>query len=172
MPSSHIGNRWRLVFCFTLRQWVERPLASIRHEAGRSPEPFLYDDCLLQWYGAPLSATKDLDMIALWHRMCVTAWERHNGRQAVVVFTRFLIPHRRQLRLVCICHRGTACLSTCQHLHSCHGLDTTFLGPNKNKCFMKQHFTLQPSLYGIESWLIPDKRRLKFAKQSSRNPLV
>lgn len=30
-----------------------------------------------------------------------------------------------------------------------HGFDTTFLGPNK-KCLMKEHNTIQPSLYGIE----------------------
>jgi hypothetical protein len=104
-------------------------------------------------YGASLSATRKLDLIVLWHRMWVGSWERHDGRQAVVV-TRFLIPRRRQLSRVCICHRATACLSTCQQLHSCHGLDTTFLGPNK-KCWMNEHNNLLPSLCRIEvDWFL------------------
>jgi len=102
----------------------------------------------IPWYGASLSATRKLDLIVLWHRMWVAAWERHDGRHAVVV-TRFLIPRRRQLRRVCICHRATVCLSTCQQLYSCHGLDTTFLGPNK-KCWMNERNNLQPSLCRLE----------------------
>ena len=108
--------------------------------------------CILR-YGASLSVTRRLDVIVLWHRMRVAAWERHDGRQAAVV-TRFLIPRRRQLRRVCICHRATACLSTCQQLYSCHGLDTTFLGPNK-KCWMNEHNNVQLSLRGIEvDWFL------------------
>jgi hypothetical protein len=109
--------------------------------------------CIL-WYGASLSATRRLDLIVLWHRMWAAAWERHDGRQAVVV-TRFLIPRRRQLRRVCICHRATACLSTCQQLYSCHGLDATFLGPNKSAEWTKEHYNVQPSVCVIEvDWFL------------------
>jgi hypothetical protein len=127
-PRSHIGKRWRLVFCFMLRQFYpgwKRP----RHLFGMRPDGHqTHFDMVTMFLPVVRSFLKCLEEVGLdrdVQRVWVAAWERHD-RQAVVV-TWFLIPHRRQLGLVCICHRGTACLSTCQHLHSCHELVQHFL---------------------------------------------
>jgi hypothetical protein len=114
-PRIHIGSRWILLVLFLPRQFypVETPLALIRYEARWLPEPsdVMWWLCVLR-YGASLSATRSLDLIVLWHRMWVAAWERHDGRQAVVV-TRFLIPRRRQLRRVCMYLSQSDCVSVC-----------------------------------------------------------